>query len=254
MKKASAWQHQNTPQFKEIIYMLESCKKQGTTAMIIGSTGIGKTYAIDKFCNQNQKHTYRITISSLYKLVDIVNELTEKIGIDAPQINTMQVKSFKYRMDKIVAELIAINENGGFPIIIFDEAENMEMAVLKMLKALYDALKDHCAIVLIGTEQLDNKMLNLTKRNRDGIPQLYRRFKAGRRELKKIKPADYSRFFEAHNIADKNLQLLLAQLCTNYGELHDYLEPVLREAKQRGKQVDENIFRLFHNLPINTAA
>jgi hypothetical protein len=38
-------------------------------------------------------------------------------------------------------------------------------------------------------------------------------------------------------------------MCTNYGELHDYLEPVLREADETEQPVTEALFRTYHNLP-----
>lgn len=243
------WETMPTRQFSIQLNAIKTAKETGKTAMIIGGTGIGKTKNTDVFCNKMPLHTYRITVSSLYKLVDIINELVEKLGIDAASIGTMQVKSLKYRVDKIVAKLIEIKRTGGNPVIIFDEGENMEMSVLKMLKGLYDALKDACAIVVIGTEQLLNKLLNLRKRNRDAIPQLYRRFKAGMVMLPPInKEIDYKPFFERFDV-EPGLRRLLVSLCDNYGELNDYLEPALREADRLGQPLTETLFRTIHNLP-----
>lgn len=243
------WETIPTRQFLQQLNTLQDAKEHGKTAMVIGDTGLGKTKVTDIFCNKMPQHTYRITVSSLYKLVDIINELTQLVGVDVPTVNTMQAKSLKLRMDAIIKKLIEIKYQGGNPIIIFDEGENMEMSVLKMLKALYDALKDHCAIVIIGTPQLLNKLLNLRKRNRDAIPQLYRRFKAGLVELASLnKHLDFKPFFEKY-VSDKGLCNLLLHLCENYGELHDYLEPALREADKRNEPLTEDLFRIIYNMP-----
>lgn len=245
------WSRVKTRQFVEGISKLNECKNAGKTGLIIGGTGFGKSDFINSFCNKNPQHTFRVTVSSLYKLVDIVNELCDRIGIDVMLMNSQRIgaSSLKIRVEKIIEKLKEIKRNGGLPIIIFDEGENLEIAVLKMLKALYDGLKDHCSMVIIGTDQLMNKLLNLKKRNRDAIPQLYRRFKAGYKHLSAInKEEEYPKFYEKMNVTDKGLWRLLIDLCDNYGELHDYLQPVLKEADQKNKPVTEELFRIYHDI------
>ena len=103
--------------------------------------------------------------------------------------------------------------------------------------------------MLIGTSQLLIKLTHTRKNSLDAIPQFYRRFKVGLKKLSMLeKHIDFKPFFDAF-VADKGLQKLLMQLCDNYGELHDYLVPALRQADDSGKPLDENLFRLIHNLP-----
>lgn len=249
--KSIQWKTVPVKQFKEMFSTLESAKNEGKTAMIIGSTGYTKSYSIEKFIQQYPDYTYRITVSSLYKLQDIVNELTDAVNVDYVNINRrMNTYSLKVRVDAIVKKLIQINNEGGKPIIIFDEGENLEISVLKMLKALYDALKDHCSIVLIGTEQLLNKLLNLKKRNRDAIPQLYSRFKMGLRVLTPIvKHIDFKPFFDLYIPEETAIQKILLERCDNYRELRDALEPALNKAAQKGELLTEKLFRIIHKIP-----
>jgi len=248
--KSTSWKTIPVIQFKEMFNALEDAKTEGKTAMIIGATGYTKSYSIDKFCKKYSEFTYRITVSSLYKLPDIINELTEIVGVDYGVLNgRVAAYSFKVRLDAIVKKLIEINMMGGKPIIIFDEGENIEIAVLKMLKALYDALKDYCSIVLIGTEQLLTKLLNLKKRNRDAIPQLYSRFKLGQITLSPIvKHRDFKPFFELYIPNEIGLQKLLIEKCDNYRELRDALEPALKKAELQGEPLTEELFRIIHKM------
>lgn len=251
--KPPLWKTLPVIQFKEMFTTLEAAKNEGKTAMIIGATGYTKSYSIDKFCSKYPMHTYRVTVSSLYKLPDIINELTELTGVDYSKVNGLRIQAYslKVRVDAVVKKLKEINEKGGKPIIIFDEGENLEISVLKMLKALYDALKDHCAIVLIGTEQLLTKLLNLKKRNRDAIPQLYSRFKLGLKVLPPIvKHRDFKPFFDLYIPEEIGLQKLLIEKCDNYRELRDALEPALRKADSQGEPLTEKLFRIIHNMPI----
>ncbi|RYZ31900.1 MAG: hypothetical protein EOP49_38280 [Sphingobacteriales bacterium] len=163
--------------------------------------------------------------------------------------------SNKVTMDRIVDRLRTIQNEGGNPILIIDEGENMEISLMKMIKGLYDVLKDHCAIVLIGTQRMVNRMLNLNDkgfgsgRNRNSLPELYRRFKAYHRAITPIdKKRDFAPFFKKYIPAEKGLQKLLCDLCENYGELHDYLAPALKEADKRGQPLTEDAFRIMHNI------
>jgi len=250
--KKSYWQTFTTPQFVQIITTLEGCKASGKTAMIISDTGTCKTYSVDKFCAKHPENTYRITISDVYKLKDLIDEIADLVGVSREY--GRYAISNKRTLDRIVARLKAVQKAGGNPIVIIDEGENMTVSLLKTIKALYDLLKDHCAIVLIGTPRLVNRMLNRSDtggigKNRNALPELYRRFKAYHKTITPVnKERDFKPFFDKY-VADKGLRKLLCTLCENYGELNDYLEPALREADEKGTALTEDTFRIMYNLP-----
>lgn len=246
------WQTFPTPQFLQIQTALETAKSEALTRMLIGPTGCGKTYAVDAFCRRFPSHTYRITVSSMYKLPDFVNELVDKLGIDMVAMRASAASfSVKTRVDKIVDKLKEINRQGGNPILIIDEGENMEMSLLKAIKGLYDNIKDHCAIVLIGTNRLPDRMLNvngnLKGRHRNAVPELYRRFKAGHQAIVDI-DGSFGLMLDKY-VTDKGLRQLLCRMCANYGELHDYLMPVMKEADRSNQPLTETLFRTIYNLP-----
>ena len=66
------WKTIPTRQLIQSISTLEDAKENSRTAIIIDSTGMGKTLVGDTFCKTKPLHTYRITVSSLYKLNDII--------------------------------------------------------------------------------------------------------------------------------------------------------------------------------------
>ncbi len=248
--KKAHWHLEPTRQFQEIITILEDCKAEGKTAMLIADTGLGKSNAIDTFVRKHQQHVYRITVNSLYKLVDIINELAEKIGVDNQALMGKRIKtaSLKLRMDNIAEKLMELKYAGNEPILIIDEGENMEISLLKMIKGLFDIIKGNCSIVLFGTPKLISNMLNTTGRNRNSSPELYRRFKAGQRAITPIdKKTDFKPFFDKY-VKDKGLQTLLSRLSENYGELHDYLQPALKECDDKGIELTEDFFRIKYNI------
>ncbi len=231
---------QPTIQFVEIITALENAKEKGICGMLIGETGCGKTYATDKFVKKNPAHTYRITVSSLYTLPDIMNALLAALGLNG------QWRS-KDKLELIGRSVRKWSEAGDNVIILIDEAENLSIGTIRMLKGLYDIVADYCSIVLIGTPELIKKLDRMKDKGLGGVPQFCRRFKAGTRYISPVN-GDYSLFLDKY-VKDKGLRSLLVELCDNYGELTDYLLPVMIEANNTGKPLTEELFRLYHNMP-----
>lgn len=237
------WPVQPTDQFVTIIQALEVAKANSTSGMLIGPTGCGKTLATDLFCKRHPTHTYRITVSRLHTLPYILEKLLELLG-------QHEKGRAANKMERIINHLQQLKYQGEKVIIIIDEAENLRAQVFGMVKAMYDGIVNHASIMLIGTTELTDKMERLNKKNKDGMPQFCRRFKAGTVYLSPIeKHKDFNRFFDANEIVEPGLRKLLMQIADNYGELHDYLEPALKEADRRGETLTEDMFRIMYNMP-----
>lgn len=234
------WVLKQTSEYVQITTELLDAKVSGRGKMLIGETGCGKTYTTNDFLMNYPSHTYRITVSSLHKLKDIVNELCELLGVDT-------TGSYVNRLKRISNRLNVLKLNGAKLVIIIDEAENLTIPALKMMKALYDALKGICPIVLIGTPQLERKLDTLNEKDIEGIPQFCRRVKAGKRSIKSSDKAKrFSPFLE--QVEDEDLKTLLITLADNYGELNDYLEYALEEADRMNVPLTEDFFRKLFDL------
>ena len=87
----------------------------------------------------------------------------------------------------------------------------------------------------------------MKERDQQGGPQFWRRFKAGivyvRGSLKG------KEIFLGKYVNDGRLRARLREMCDNYGELHDYLEPALREADKQGKPLTDELFCLIYDIP-----
>ncbi|MFN4248933.1 MAG: AAA family ATPase [Flavipsychrobacter sp.] len=234
------WETEMTVQFMEGVSWLEAAKANGQCGMIIGETGAGKTFFVDKFCLKHPSHTYRITVSNLHTLPAIMEDMLEVLGLNGQW-------RMKNKLDLIARHMQKLKGQGENVIFIMDESENLKIGVIRMLKALYDKIADHCSIMLIATPELINKLERMKKNEREGIPQFCRRFKAGTRYLTPVNK-NYTLFLNKY-VKDNGLRKLLLSECDNYGELHDYLFPVIREAHETGKPLTEELFRIYHNMP-----
>ena len=236
------WEVIPTAEFTAMMSALEDSKEHAETRIIIIETGNGKTFSIDKFANQNPQFTYTITLNEVYKIGDVIKDLCKHLNIE-------ETGSAAGKIKRINAKLGEIARAGNKPVIIFDEAEMASLNLLRMLKSLYDGVKGLAGITLVGTPQLLTNLSKACTKDKVGMPQFYRRFKAGIRQIKTSKANKYASFYAALGIEDTGLQKLLNLLCDNYGELNDYLQPALRDADRQGLPLTESFFRIMYNMP-----
>lgn len=241
----SSWQHVQTTQFVDVITELVESKRTSCTRVIIGESGSGKTYSIDKFKVMYPVNTYvvkcfrRDSLNDLIRKIEQAMKLREGNGSVSSRIDAIKVEL--WRKSKSCKD-----QPDQQPILIFDESEALTSHAFSMLKALYDALDWHCGIVLIGTNDLLETMERGKKSQRPGMPQFMRRFKAGIRRLDNV--ADQYETFYRELGVPRDMQRIMTDLCDNFGELHDFYEPVARFAQDKGIPVTAEVFRMFHKL------
>ncbi|MGV8814776.1 MAG: AAA family ATPase [Gelidibacter sp.] len=237
----SYWKTQATPQLTTIIATLQDAKEFGTTNLIIAETGAGKSHTIDLIQRKFPADTFIVKVGSTDNLSDLIDKI-----IDVLKITTGKTKSKKLR--DVASKLRSLKDDGFKPQLIFDEAEYMKQPALCSMKELHDYLNQYCSIVLVGTDQLTNNLDSLRRKNKPGIPQFYRRIKFGIRKLPTI-----DRSFKLFlNDESAEVKKFLRTICDNYGELHDVLVPVRREAERTGNEISEQFIRTVLNLPNST--
>ena len=70
--ETSYWQHADTTQYVQIVNTLDEARERCEARMVLGETGCGKTYAIDRFCGANPVGVYRITVNDCDTLRDVL--------------------------------------------------------------------------------------------------------------------------------------------------------------------------------------
>ncbi len=230
---AKAWETRRTIQLVSILGILKDARENAETAVITGETGCGKTFTCEIFKKTFPHDVFSVKVGESDNLGDLLDKIIEALQLDVAK----RSKSAKLR--QIAAHMKALSENGHEPTLIFDEAEYMKQPALCALKELYDILFGWCALVLIGTEQLTSNLEKLKKRNKPGIPQLFRRIKFRIRQL----PAIDRTYNDFLNGLEAPLKKFLQRNCDNYGELHDVLVPAMREAERTNSQLTEDFVR-----------
>ena len=235
----SYWEPVVTEQLKRTLATLEDAKEYGYTNVITGETGCGKSFACKLFASQYPIDTFIITVSQSDTIGDLIDKVLDTLKLPS-------AKSKSKRLNDITKHMRNLKHQGLKPMLMFDEAEYMKQPALCAMKEFYDNLQNVCSIIMIGTDQLIRNLDKMRRKNKDGIPQLYRRIKFGIRVLPMIDKT-FKEFL--NTIEDKGLRKFLCANCNNYGELHDVLVPALREADRTNQSLTEDFVRTILNMP-----
>ena len=133
-------------------------------------------------------------------------------------------------------------------MLILDEGENTKLPGIRAYKAIYDMIKGYAAFAIAGTADLLKLLDRLELRGVNGVPQLKSRMKANTIILPPI-----DRKFEnfMYKVKDENLRKILVELCTDYRELNDYLEPAIIAAHKDGVALTDDYFRTMYGIMKN---
>lgn len=237
------WKVELTPQFVIAISALErahlNCTaRMGGVKMIIGEIGSGKTTAIDQYCKANPTNTLRITINDLDTIHDILDEIARQLDIQLPNKKGARLRA-------IGMEFRTRALRGERNILIIDEAENTKLPGIRAYKAIYDMIKGYAAFVIAGTPHLVKMIDRLELKGVNGVPQFKSRMKANMIALPPI-DRTYKNFM--YKVDDENLRKILVELCRDYRELNDYLEPALLAADKDNVPLTDNYFRTMYGI------
>lgn len=238
----SFWETQRTPQLVKTLSILNDARENGSTNIIIGETGAGKSYASSLFQKKYPVDVFIVKAGRHDTLPDLLDKIIAATGVRT------DVRRRGSQIREIIKHLISIRFGGNLPTLIIDESEYLRLSALCAIKELYDELIHFCSIVLIGTEQLVDNLERMKKRNRPGMPQFYRRVKFGIKNLPLINKK-YEDFIK--DIECKHLVRFVRRYCENYGELHDLIVPAKREAKRSELELSLQLVRKVHGLSEN---
>lgn len=234
------WETKPTAQMYRQLETLQDARELCRCNVIIGETGCGKSYVTNLFMQKFPTDTYKVTVGSLDSIGDLLDKVLDVLNINSP-------KSKSKKITEIARFLEKKQFQGAKPILIFDECEYMKQPALCSMKELYDNLIGVCGLVLIGTDQLIENVERMSKKNRAGIPQFYRRIKHGIRVLDSI-DRKYPLFLD--DIEDVDLKKWLINNCANYGELHDVLVPAKMEAERLKLPLNLDLVRTMLGNPL----
>jgi len=164
MDGSPEWKTANTPVFQTVTAILGKCQKSSNSAMICDSADIGKTYAAKVFCKQNRNAVY-VDCSQVKSKQKLIRLIAKEFGVGHTGKYNDVYEDLCYYITKITN-----------PIVVLDEAGDLQYDAFLELKALWNATERACGWVMMGADGLKEKIRRAIDNKKVGYTEIFSRY------------------------------------------------------------------------------
>jgi DNA transposition AAA+ family ATPase len=165
LKGESRWKTAQTPVYNMIYGQLKKCQQEGLSSIFCDEAGVGKSHAAKQYAKENKYVAY-IDCSQVKTKSRLVRLMAEVFGCES---------TGRYR-DVYVDLCGYINSAAQNPLIILDEAGDLDYPAFLELKALWNATEGACGWYMMGADGLKAKINRNIDFKRVGFTELYSRY------------------------------------------------------------------------------
>lgn len=182
------WQTVNTETFNYITTQLEGCQSRSISAIFCDIAGIGKSHAGKHYAKSNKNVVY-IDCSQVKSKQKLIRKIAREFGVDHTG-----------RYNDVYEDLVHYIQNIANPLIILDEAGDLDYTAFLELKALWNATEYMCGWYMMGADGLEQKINRQKDLKKVGYTEIFDRYGNG---YKKVTPSgkDALREFNLQQIA-----------------------------------------------------
>lgn len=158
------WKTAPTPTYKFIWGQLEFCRQNAASRIICDVPDIGKTYTARLYARQNVNTVY-CDCSQVKTRQKLIRHLAKEFGV-----------GHTGRLSDVYADLVFYLRSLPQPLIILDEAGDLEYQAFLELKALWNATERCVGWYMMGADGLREKMRRSIDFKKVGYAELFSRY------------------------------------------------------------------------------
>lgn len=158
------WKAAKTPTFAFITAQLEACQQSGLSAILCDIPNIGKTFTARHYV-QSHKNAVYVDCSQVKTKLKLVRKIANEFGVDS-----------KGRYADVYDDLVYYLRSMDFPLIILDEAGDLQYEAFLELKALWNATERCCAWYMMGADGLKEKITRSIECKKVGYTEMLSRY------------------------------------------------------------------------------
>jgi DNA transposition AAA+ family ATPase len=168
------WQTAKTPVFDFITAQLEKCQQESISALLCDISDIGKTYTAVYYAKTHRNVVY-VDCSQVKTKQRLIRYIAKEFGSD-----------YKGRYADVYEDLSYYLKTLPKPLIILDEAGDLDYIAFLEIKALWNAVETCCGFYMMGADGLKEKIRRSITGKKVGYTELFSRF--GKRYGKAVPP------------------------------------------------------------------
>jgi len=154
----------NTPVFQYINSQLTACQANAMSGLLCDIADIGKTYAARHYVKIHKNAVY-IDCSQCKTKQRLIKSIARELGLN---------NTGKY--NDVYEDLVYYIKTITTPLVILDEAGDLDYAAFLELKALWNATEHSCGWFMMGADGLKAKIEGNIGRRKVGYTELFSRY------------------------------------------------------------------------------
>lgn len=158
------WKVAKTPTYQFITTQLEACQGSGISAIMCDLPNIGKTFTARHYVKTHPNAIY-IDCSQVKTKLKLVRKIAAEFGVDS-----------KGRYADVYDDLVYYLRSIDSPLIILDEAGDLQYEAFLELKALWNATERCCAWYMMGADGLKEKINRSIECKKVGYTEMLSRY------------------------------------------------------------------------------
>lgn len=159
------WATAPTATYRTITKQLEVCQSDAISGILCDQAGIGKTHACREFA-ATRTNAFYINGGSHNTRTRFIRGLAQSMGLE----------SKGSKVEEVVQDIVYYVKSLHNPIIIIDEAGDLENSTYLFLKRLYNELEFHCGFYMVGARGLKRRIESSIRLRRNGFEEVFSRF------------------------------------------------------------------------------
>lgn len=209
LNNAPEWKVANTPVFQFITAQLSVCQEQGLSSMLCDLSDIGKTFTALHYARTHRNAVY-VDCSQVKSKQKLIRFIAKSFGVG---------HSGKYA--DVYEDLVFFLKTLPTPLVILDEAGDLDYPAFLELKALWNATEHFCGFYMMGADGLEAKIRRGIEYKKVGFTEIFSRFN---KKYGKVVPVGKD---ERNNLLNASAAMIIRANCKEGTDVNVVLRQTL---------------------------
>ena len=213
------WKTAVTPVYEFVTGQLQFCQDNGSSRMLCDVADIGKTYTARCYVRNHANAVY-IDCSQVKTKQRLIRQIAREFGVGS--VGTY---------NDVYADLVFYLRSLPRPLVILDEAGDLDYAAFLELKALWNATERCCGWYMMGANGLRDKIHRFIDNKKVGFEEIFSRYGSRYQRVTPGSDKETEEFMrlisaliaKANAGAGVNIQRLIAQCDNSPRRIYDEL-------------------------------
>lgn len=178
----ATWMRAETPVYIFVTEQLLACQKNSISGLLCDRADIGKSFAAKCYVKEHANAVY-IDCSQVKCKTKLIRAIAKEFGVDS-----------RGRYADVYADLVFYLKGISNPLVVLDEAGDLEYSAFLELKGLWNATEYTCGWYMMGANALKHKIDTMIERKKVGYEEIFSRYGQRYQRITPESTQDYKEF------------------------------------------------------------